>query len=124
MTGPADFSQVANVISSLAQAGEVMERGKKAIPAARPAGAKIGEKTGVGRAADDPGSTGTGVASQLKEPDVGRRVYYPDQLAYDANGNPFIVNHIKKLYLADSAGKPFVIDSFGLPDLNNITVEA
>lgn len=126
MTTPSDFSQVANVIGTLAEAGTRTRRGTGPIPEIKPAGAPIGESIGTGRAGSDPqgAGRGSGIASPLKEPDVGRRVYYPDQLTYGVDGGMYMVNHIKKLYLVDSLGNEFVYDGFGLPDPNNINIEA
>lgn len=122
-SSPSDFSRIENVVSALADAGAKKQRGKDPIAPAQSAGAAIGSSTGEGRASSGTNEAGA-VASPLKETDVGRRVYYPDQDEYDADGNPFIVNHIKRLYLQDANGNPFVIDGFGLPDPNNITIEA
>ena len=116
---PADFAQVANVISTLAEAGQKPRRGKTAIPAAKPAGAAIGEATGEGRANTDPSGGGGGISSPLNEPDVGRREYHPAQDVYDEDGTLVKIHPIKTLYMRDADGNE-VKFMYAMPDYASI----
>lgn len=120
MTNPADFAQVANVINTLAEAGQRPRRGKDAIPVAKPAGPSIGEKTGEGRAADSAAGADGGIASPLREPDVGRREYHDAQDAYDDDGTLVKIHPIKTLYMRDAGGNDVKFE-FGMPDYASIT---
>lgn len=122
MTTPSDFSQVANVISTLAEAGTRVRRGKDPIPAAKSAGAPIGESVGEGRAGADAqsGGNGGGIASPLTEPDVGRRVYYPAQDVYTEDGTLVKVHPVKTVYMRDANGNEVRLD-YGMPDYASIT---
>lgn len=117
MTQPADFSQIASVISTLAEAGSRTKRGKDAIAPPKRAGAPIGETVGQGRASDDPAQTGGsgGIASPLTETDVGRRVYHDAQEIYTEDGTVVKVHPVKTMYMKDANGNEVRLD-FGLPD--------
>lgn len=122
MNTPSDFSQVANVISTLAEAGTRVRRGKDPIPEAKTAGAPIGESVGTGRAGSDPQSgtgKGGGIASPLTEPDVGRRVYHPGQEIFTEDGTIVKVHPVKTMYMKDANGNEVRLD-FGLPDYGAI----
>ena len=116
---PADFSQVANVISTLAEAGQRPRRGKDAIPVAKPAGPAIGEKTGEGRASDSAAGTSGGIASPLSEPDVGRREYHPAQEVYDEDGTVVKIHPIKTVYMRDAGGNEVKFE-YAMPDYASI----
>lgn len=118
---PADFAQVANVISTLAEAGQKPKRGKSAIPAAKPAGAAIGEVVGEGRGGSDPNSTGGGsIASPLTERDASARTYHPAQDIYNEDGTLVKVHPIKSIRMTDANGST-VDFNFALPDHASIT---
>lgn len=119
MSNPADYAQVANVISTLAEAGQRPRRGKDAIPVAKPAGAAIGEKIGEGRGASDPQSNNAGAGSPFTEKDVGRREYHPAQYVYDEDGTLVKIHPIKKLVMTDADGNEEV-RYYAMPDYNSI----
>jgi hypothetical protein len=120
MSNPADFAQVANVISTLAEAGQRPRRGKDAIPAAKAAGPAIGEKVGEGRAGADPSGGNGSIESPLKETDAGRREYHPAQEVYDADGTLVKIHPIKTLYMRDAGGNEVKFE-YAMPDYNSIT---
>jgi hypothetical protein len=117
---PADFAQVANVISTLAEAGQRPRRGKDAIPAVKTAGPSIGEKTGEGRAGTDPNSSGTGgVASPLTERDASVRTYHPAQDVFTEDGTLVKVYPVKSIRMTDANGNA-VDFNYALPDYASI----
>lgn len=120
MSAAGDFSQVAKVISTLAQAGQQPERGKNAIPEAKPAGPAIGEKTGEGRGASDPAGRSGSIQSPLTEPDVGRREYHPAQDVYDEDGTLVKIHPIKTIYMRDAGGSEVKFE-YAMPNYASIT---
>jgi hypothetical protein len=102
LSNPADYAQVANVISTLAEAGQRPKRGKDPIPPAKSAGPAIGESTGEGRAGGSPqAGGGAGVASPLKEV-PSTRIYHPVQDVFTEDGD--LVKHwpVHKLTMRDA----------------------
>lgn len=120
MSNPADYAQVANVISTLAEAGQRPRRGKDAIPAAKSAGPAIGEKVGEGRATADPAGGSGSTQSPLTEPDVGRREYHPAQEVYDEDGTVVKIHPIKTVYMRDAGGNEVKFE-YAMPDYASIT---
>jgi hypothetical protein len=117
---PADFAQVANVISTLAEAGQKPRRGKTAIPAAKPAGAAIGAVVGEGRAGGNPSSSGTGSIGPLTERNAAERTYHPAQDIYNEDGTLVKVHPVKSIRMTDANGST-VDFNFALPDYASIT---
>jgi hypothetical protein len=118
---PADFAQVANVISTLAEAGQRPRRGKEAIPAAKSAGSPIGEKVGEGRAGENPSSSGAGsIASPLTERDASVRTYHPAQDVFSEDGTLVKVYPVKSIRMTDANGEA-VDFNYAIPDYASIT---
>jgi hypothetical protein len=119
LSTPADYAQVANVISTLADAGKRPVRGKNPIPPAKPAGAAIGESIGEGRAGGAAASSaGAAIAGPFKEV-PGTRLYHDVQDVFTEDGD--LVKHwpVHKITMKDANGNvvPFEYEA---PDYDNV----